>query len=104
VHHPVSFHPSRRSPSVEHEGLLEAHALGALGRVDWPVRPCGLPEPGRCDSVRPHAVAVLPIPWAVEVPLFLTGARKLCRWKGTVETSETQKMQPHSPLPDKLIE
>jgi hypothetical protein len=78
VHHPVGLHPSRRSPFVEHEGLLQAHALGALGGVDRPVCPCGLPETGCRHSVWSYAVAVFPVPWAVEVPLLLTGARKLC--------------------------
>jgi hypothetical protein len=79
MHHPVSFHPSCCSPFVEHKGLLQAYALGALRGVYWPVCSSGLPESSCCDSVWSYAVAIFPVPWAVEVPLFLTGARKLCQ-------------------------
>ena len=86
MHHPVSFHPSCRSPFVEHKRLLQAYALGTLRGIDWPVCPCGLPEPGCCDSVWSHAVVVFPVPWTVEVPLFLAGARKLCQWTRTIKS------------------
>ena len=86
MHHPVSFHPSCRSPFVEHKRLLQAYALGTLRGIDWPVCPCGLPEPGCCDSVWSNAVAVFPVPWTVEVPLFLAGARKLCQWTRTIKS------------------
>lgn len=92
MHHPVSFHPSCRSPLVEHKRLLQAYALGTLRGVDRPVCPCGLPEPSCCDSVWSHAIAVFPVPWTVEVPLFLTSARKLC-WRTKTMKSEMQNLQ-----------
>lgn len=79
MHHPVGFHPSCGSAFVEDKGLLQAYAPGALGGVNRPICSCGFPEPSCCDSVRPRAVAIFPVPWAVEVPLRLTGARKLCQ-------------------------
>ena len=77
VHHPVGFHPSCRSAFVEHKGLFQAYAPGALGGVNRPICSRGLPEPSCCDSVWPRTVAVFAVPWAVEVPLRLAGARKL---------------------------
>jgi hypothetical protein len=78
VHHPVSFHPSCRSAFVEDKGLLQPYAPGALGGVNRPICSCGFPEASCCNSVWSRAVAILPVPWAVKVPLRLAGARKLC--------------------------
>lgn len=78
MHHPVSFHAFGGSASVEHEGLLEADALGTIGGVDRPVSPGRLPEPRSSDPVWTRTVPVFAVSGAVEVPLFLTGSCQFC--------------------------
>lgn len=72
MHHPVGLAAFGCSSSVEDEGLLEADAPGSFRGVDWPVSSRSFPESSSCDPVRPRAVLVFSVPWAVEVPFLLS--------------------------------
>ena len=73
MHHPICFGSSGCSSSVENEGFLESNAFDSFRGVDWPVCSCSFPESCNCDPIRPRAVLVLLIPWAVEVPFLFSG-------------------------------
>lgn len=75
MHDPVGLETLGRSPFVEHQSLLHADVHVARARVDRLVSAGGLPVPRRSRSVRPHAVRVLPISRAKEIPFSIPKLR-----------------------------
>lgn len=78
MHHPLGLDTLRSSTSVEDERLLQADALGSLGRVDGSVCSGGFPETSSSYSIGPRTVSVFPVPRAVEVPFLFPSTRQLC--------------------------
>ena len=87
MHHPVSFDPFCCLPFVENKGFLQTYAFTGLGRVDRPVSSSGLPETSPGHTIRPGAVSVLAVSWAVEIPLLLPICCYLCLNKVTTTIS-----------------
>lgn len=70
MHNPISFHTSRRFPTIKDKSFFHTHFLISATQHGL-ISSRGFPIPRRSCPVRPCAVRVLPIPWAEEVPLLL---------------------------------
>lgn len=79
MHDPIGLNPFRRFSSIEDERFLHPNFfLTPTDRKYRLVRSSRFPVPRRGGAVGPHAVRVLPISRAEEVPLLLPEVSLAC--------------------------